>query len=105
MSKNPEKPISARRRQFFREILFSAIDQVEKVGKEMADRAAEPFRPEPEPYTPPDFSNLYQPNFEVFGPPWPPPMGPPVPQKVLDLIKKKREQRVARGEWDEEYED
>jgi len=79
------------RRGFFRQLAISAIETVEQVGREMADRGLQGFR-EPPRYTPPPLDRRYiDPQFRVYGPPWPPPYGPPVTAELRRKLKAARE--------------
>ena|SRR5687767_7939664 len=90
------------RRGFFRQLAISAIETVEQVGKEMADRSLKGFREVEAPrYTPPlpPSSNRYlNPQFAVYGPPWPPPYGPYVTPELRAALQAERDaKREAAG--------
>ncbi|MEX2672972.1 MAG: hypothetical protein WD294_12780 [Phycisphaeraceae bacterium] len=104
MDKNSGEPQSTGRRRFFRQFLASAIDGVEELGRGLneAKREIEAQRQawqQPQPrydtthWTPP----------ERYGPPWPPPYGPPIPKAVRQNLRKLQEyyyttDTVSRGE-------
>lgn len=86
MSKKSGKPAVTSRRRFFRQFLASAIESVEDVGRSLQDarREIESQRQawsmphyDPAPWQPPD----------SYGPPWPPPYGPPIPLKVRHQLR------------------
>ena len=82
-----DQPQSKGRRKFFRQFLASAVEGVEDLSKELnhvrqeLERQrrswAEPARYDPPSYTPP----------ERYGPPWPPPYGPPTPAKIRPRLR------------------
>lgn len=95
------------RRGFFRQLALSAIETVEQVGREMADKGLKGFRePERHPgarYTPPapgvDQRRYVEPQYRVYGPPWPPPYGPPLTAELRKKLKADREaQREKMGQ-------
>jgi len=107
MAKRHDKQVSAGRRGFFRQILASAIEGAEQVGKEMARRAGytpPPPRYEPPKYDPYQYGQWYGQNYDVHGPPWPPPLGPPIPQHLRAELRKLdphhacADETVARGD-------
>jgi hypothetical protein len=98
MVDRPDKPISADRRGFFRQIFVSAIESVEKVGREMADK----FEVEDtsDPYEHSNFDWNWSQDEEMgFGPPWPPPFGPPIPVAVRAELRQIHSPTV---EWGQE---
>ena len=92
------------RRGFFRQLALSAIESVEQVGREMADKGLKGFREAPERphYTPPsgvDHRRYVEPQYRVYGPPWPPPYGPPVTAELRAKLKADHEaQREKMGQ-------
>jgi hypothetical protein len=95
------------RRGFFRQVLLSAVETVEQVGREMASRSLEGFR-EPPRYTPPlppVNPRAMDPQYVVYGPPWPPPYGPYVTlelrARLLAQREAEREKQVAPISHDE----
>jgi hypothetical protein len=83
------------RRGFFRQLMVSAIESVEKVGREMADRGLKGFEPPAPPrYVPPPPARQLDPKFVIYGPPWPPPYGPYL---TPALRAKLRAQALARS--------
>ena len=103
MAEHPEKPISANRRGFFRQIFVSAIETVEKVGREMADRLEidEPI----DPFRDVDFNwNWAEAEDQGFGPPHPAPLGPPIPVSIRKKLRQLHSPTVARSSaqtWDD----
>ncbi|MDX1563805.1 MAG: hypothetical protein R3236_00300 [Phycisphaeraceae bacterium] len=96
MAERPEKPISANRRGFFRQIFVSAIETVEKVGREMADRLEidEPI----DPFRDVDFNwNWPELDDPGFGPPHPAPLGPPIPVSIRKKLRQLHGPTVARS--------
>ena len=98
MADHPDKPISANRRGFFRQIFISAIESVEKIGKQMAD----PFEVEEshDAYGDSDFNWNWTQEEEnlTYGPPWPPQLGPPIPVAVRAELREIHSPTVAWGE-------
>ncbi len=91
-----DKDISADRRRFFRQILFTAIDTAEKVGKTIAEK----HLPHPPPEKIPAWNDdWYHAPREVHGPPWPPQHGPAVPLGLMRQLQEQRRQAVARGDF------
>ena len=87
------------RRGFFRQLMISAIESVEEVGREMADRGLKGFREPPPRYTPPSPPHRFMdPQYTIYGPPWPPPYGPYLTPDLRRKLKADREaQRQAAG--------
>lgn len=90
MSKGSDRQVSASRRGFFRDLLVSGIETLEKTGKAMAERSG--YRNEPT-YEPPNYTqdpywNTWDQHGSTYGPPWPPRYGPEIPQAVRDQLKK-----------------
>ncbi len=104
--------ISKGRRSFFRHLLASAIEEAEKVGKELVQKRLSHFNiPEPTAPYAPSSRGYYHPELTVYGPPWPPPYGPYVSielRKQLDADPKlhpptpSEAQPVSRGQADME---
>jgi hypothetical protein len=88
--KRPKKPVtpdvSASRRAFFRDLFVKAVQGVEQASHELADRM-KPLTESPPLYTPANTASWQQPIREVYGPPWPPPYGPPVPTAILQMLR------------------
>ncbi len=87
MSKQPsDKSVSVNRRGFFGEILRSAIETVEAVGKTMHEiRKAEEEEPVYEPYEPPDYGDFDM-HYGAYGPAWPMRYGPDMPMALKKRI-------------------
>ena len=89
------------RRDFFRQLMISAIEGAEKLGKQMSKRHAFPFDFEEEPErptcAPPESWRHFDPKYQVHGPPWPAPCGPPVPQELRRRLRAERQRRVSRS--------
>ncbi|QNN23261.1 hypothetical protein HED60_13585 [Planctomycetales bacterium ZRK34] len=99
--KPERKDVSVNRRGFFRQLAISAIEEAEKAGHDFLDRAnlSEHFRsdshysPTPSSYPPPYYASPDM----IYGPPWPPPMGPDIPPAIRKTL---REQAQAeRDHW------
>jgi hypothetical protein len=74
------------RRGFFRELLVSAIEGVEKAGRHFAEQRFGHFQqPTVAPPPTPDYQHHLRAQYTVYGPPWPPPYGPCV---SIELRKK-----------------
>lgn len=95
------KDVSVNRRGFFRQLAISAIEEAEKAGHEFLDRAnlREHFAPDSSnassrrTYPPPYYASMDM----IYGPPWPPPMGPDIPPALRKTL---REQAQAqRDHW------
>lgn len=95
--KRPKKPltpdVSASRRAFFRDLFVKAVEGVEQASHELASRM-KPLSEPPPTYSPAHTSSWRQPIQEVYGPPWPPPYGPPVPASILKLIRENPSAKV-----------
>ncbi len=107
MGKRDEQPVSVDRRSFFRQLLASALNHVEKSGRELAARTRFPLESlgmtglggggevAKETHAPARYS------WEVSGPPWPPPLGPPVPMGLQVKLREERrrgsEESVSRS--------
>src|ERR1041384_8318549 len=74
------------RRGFFRELLLSTLESVEKAGKQFAEQRFGHFKQPPSPPPPSlDYQKHLNAQYRVYGPPWPPPYGPHV---SIELRKK-----------------
>lgn len=87
-SQRRPKDVSVNRRGFFRQLAISAIEEAEKAGHEFLDRTNlnEHFAPEPQPrrhYPPPYYETMDM----IYGPPWPPPLGPDIPMHVQHELR------------------
>lgn len=92
MGKGSDRQVSASRRGFFRDLLVSGIETLEKTGKAMADRAGYRNEPAYEPSQTPDYAsdpywNSWDQYGSTYGPPWPPRYGPEIPQAVREQLK------------------
>ena len=97
MSKQPKKPVSPGRRQFFRDMFVHAIEGAETVGRSFADRHRFPYPLEEEAeHRAADYSRLFNPHEEVYGPPWPPRLGPDVPESIRAERRRRQSRTVAR---------
>ena len=97
-SDDNESPVG--RRGFFRELFVSAVETLEQVGHQLQQGSAPAYQPPLYPEI--DYADTHYPDHEVYGPPWPPPAGPPIPQQVRQALRRagggeSSPQSVARG--------
>lgn len=91
------------RRQFFRHLLARTIEGVEQAGRQMQQARGWSFHDE-EAAPDPDLShgglggeiNAFRPEYRYYGPPWPPRLGPEVPQQLRQKWKAQRDRTVSR---------
>lgn len=90
MDKHSDPPPTSRRR-FFRQFLASAVEGVEDLGRSLneAKRELEAQRRHWYESSTPDRTHWRPP--ERYGPPWPPPAGPPIPRQVRQSLRQKQQ--------------
>lgn len=104
MGKESDEPQQPGRRRFFRQFLASAIEGVEDVGRELNEAKRELEKQRRSWYEPPAFDPSHWKPPEKYGPPWPPPYGPPTPGKVRQKLRRlqqyyyPQDDAVSRGE-------
>ena len=95
------REVSSGRRAFFRDLFVQAVEVVERAGREFHQRATLGFdRAAGPPHNPPAkvYPRYTPPGHETYGPPWPPPAGPPLPIELIRELNARAGSRVARND-------